>query len=182
MYIPCNMDGCLQVYQFLFYAMYYPLLFVSERYLGLIGAVNQYNIWSCVWGSYMYRWRPGLSGARLVTGATSGSPYTGTKPQTRGVVLCIVRVFPHHNNNNYYYFISKKGFVWWGFLPWVRLAACPETTCSCLHTCTYSIASTNQSFIISDPPLYLFIILIYLLVLITTVHCVATVLLVSNCE
>ena len=48
MYVLCNMDGCLQVYQFLLCAMYYPLLFVSERYLRLIGAVNQYNIWSCV--------------------------------------------------------------------------------------------------------------------------------------
>ena len=31
--------------------MYYSLLFVSERYLGLIGAVKQYDILSCAWGA-----------------------------------------------------------------------------------------------------------------------------------
>ena len=40
-----------------------------------------------------------------------------------GVYCVLVGVFPHH-----IFFLNQSFFfVWWGFLPWVRLATCPKT-------------------------------------------------------
>ena len=70
-----------------------------------------------------------LSGARLATGTASGSPYTGTELKHKlGVLFCAQSGFFHTT------VLSPEGFCVARFLPWVRLATCPKTTCSCLQS------------------------------------------------